>query len=78
MSETGQDWRERAECRDEDSEMFFPDGVTDAEEKTRRINGAKRLCLHCRVLEQCLDYALTTDQKDGIYAGKTYEERQLP
>jgi len=71
----GEAWRERARCRDVDSSLFFPVGVTgEAEVQTRK---AKRVCGDCCVRLECLEFALRTNQEYGIWGGKDEEERRL-
>ncbi|RAY12549.1 WhiB family transcriptional regulator [Actinomadura craniellae] len=62
-----------AACRTEDPELFFPVGtLRPAEEQTRR---AAEVCRGCPVRVECLDYALATRQRHGVWAGTTGEER---
>lgn len=66
-------WMAWAECRTEDPELFFPIGtLRPAEEQAER---AAAVCRRCPVRGECLDYALTTRQRHGIWAGTTGEER---
>lgn len=68
------DWRERAACRDEDPELFFPIGATGpALDQAER---AKAVCRRCPVIDQCLAWALTTGQDAGIWGGLTEQERR--
>lgn len=68
------DWRLMAACRDEDPELFFPDGTTGpASDQTRR---AKAVCQSCRVSNQCLQWALDNNQDAGIWGGLSEEERR--
>jgi WhiB family redox-sensing transcriptional regulator len=68
------DWRNRAACLDEDPELFFPVGSTGpAVEQTER---AKAVCQGCEVIAHCLAWALETGQSDGIWGGKTADERR--
>lgn len=68
------DWRDRAACRDEDPELFFPigDGVAAQEQIAR----AKAVCDRCPVRAQCLQFALSTGQDAGIWGGLSAEERR--
>lgn len=40
------------------------------------IEAAKAVCRGCRVREDCLDFALATHQDDGIWGGRSEEERR--
>lgn len=64
-----EDWRERALCREVDTEVFFPD-------KGGSTREAKRVCATCEVRTQCLDYALQRDERFGIYGGLSERERR--
>lgn len=52
------DWRHKAECRDMDTDLFFPAAPLE-----RRI--ALNICKQCPVQEQCLRFAETHDRIDG-------------
>jgi WhiB family transcriptional regulator, redox-sensing transcriptional regulator len=68
------DWRDRAACLDLDPELWFPVGTTGpAVEQTER---AKTVCAGCPVIAHCLAWALETGQSDGIWGGKTADERR--
>ena len=62
-------WRKRAACRGVDPEVFYP--VTDEE-----AGVAKAICASCPVREACLDWALRTREKDGVWGGATERERR--
>jgi WhiB family transcriptional regulator, redox-sensing transcriptional regulator len=61
----GIDWRQRALCRDEDPELFFPAGTTGPAE--RQVGQAKAVCRRCAVTSQCLSWALDTGQDFGVW-----------
>ena len=63
-------WRNEANCRDSDPDMFFPDS------KDRRYaEEALKVCYGCEVKEDCLDHAIENDEKYGIWGGMTPAER---
>ena len=64
-----QDWRDQAECRDLDVNLFFP--VSEEDEAP-----AKDVCAVCPVREECLDWAIATRQSDGIWGGLNETERR--
>jgi WhiB family transcriptional regulator, redox-sensing transcriptional regulator len=67
-------WRDEAGCRFADLELFFPSGPSgQALEETQ---AAKAICSTCQVKEQCLRFALETNQEDGIWGGTTATERR--
>jgi WhiB family redox-sensing transcriptional regulator len=64
------DWMESALCRQTDSEIFFPDRDNpNPAGLIRSIRAAQNTCRRCPVQIQCLDYALTNNEKYGIWAG---------
>lgn len=68
------DWRNRAACREQDPELFFPIG--DGSAAHEQILQATAVCARCPVRQQCLDFALTTEQTAGIWGGLTEAERR--
>lgn len=64
-----QDWQERALCAQTDPEAFFP-------EKGGSTREAKRICSGCEVRAECLEYALTHDERFGIWGGLSERERR--
>jgi WhiB family redox-sensing transcriptional regulator len=62
-------WRAQAACRGLETDIFFP--ATDEEAEP-----AKAICAACPVREECLEYALTTRQEDGVWGGLTETERR--
>lgn len=70
-----EDWRELGSCRKLDTNMFFPIGQTgEAEIKIAR---AKNVCGSCPVVQQCLEFAITTNQEYGVWGGHSEEERRV-
>jgi WhiB family redox-sensing transcriptional regulator len=67
-------WRDHALCRDTDPELFFPVGTTG--NALLAIDYAKRVCAQCVVAQECLDFALETNQDSGIWGGLSEEERR--
>jgi WhiB family transcriptional regulator, redox-sensing transcriptional regulator len=71
------DWRNRAECRNKDPELFFPVGTTDR--ALAQLEKAKAVCRTCPVQEPCLKWALTSEpigQEAGVCAGLSESERR--
>lgn len=62
-------WRTHARCRGVDPVIFHPANEDDAEE-------AKGICELCPVREPCLEYAIASREKDGIWGGMTTRERR--
>ena len=57
-----------ASCTGADTTVFFPVSDTFAGE-------AKAICATCPVAGQCLEYAISTHQSDGVWGGLTAVER---
>ena len=62
-------WQERALCAQTDPEAFFP-------EKGGSTREAKKVCLTCEVRGNCLEYALSNDERFGIWGGLSERERR--
>jgi WhiB family redox-sensing transcriptional regulator len=62
-------WREAAACR-VTAVSFFP-GPDDLE----GIAAAKEICSICPVADECLSFAIETNQTEGIWGGHTPRER---
>ncbi|MDR1393951.1 MAG: WhiB family transcriptional regulator [Bifidobacteriaceae bacterium] len=62
-------WHRRALCAQTDPEAFFP-------EKGGSTREAKKVCRACEVRQQCLEYALETDERFGIWGGCSERERR--
>jgi len=73
MKETVPDWRTDSACRTTDPDLFFP--VAAGAVANRQIARARRICADCPVREECLDFALRTQEPAGIWGGTTPEER---
>ncbi|WP_329131274.1 WhiB family transcriptional regulator [Streptomyces sp. NBC_00670] len=67
-------WRERAACRTEDPDLFFPVGTTGP--ALLQIEEAKSVCRGCPVRDACLEWALETGQNIGVWGGTTEMERR--
>lgn len=67
------DWRSRAACSGYPNTLFFPpsDGADP-----QVVEKAKAICSVCPVIEDCLQYALETNQRSGIWGGTTEKERK--
>ena len=68
-------WREQAACRDRDTDLFFPVGVTGP--AIAHIAAAKAVCQACPVRSDCLQFAITTNQEFGVWGGTSEEERRI-
>jgi WhiB family transcriptional regulator, redox-sensing transcriptional regulator len=68
------DWRHRAACRDEDPELFFPEGTVGP--ALLQVEQAKAVCRLCSVVDDCLQWALETGQDAGVWGGMSEKERR--
>ena len=62
-------WAVHAACRQADHNWFFPGSDGDAD-------AAVRVCRGCPVREECLDWALESRIRYGIWGGLTERERR--
>lgn len=67
-------WSDQAACLSEDPELFFP--VSGIGPSTLQAARAKAVCRRCTVRQQCLDYAIDTHQRHGIWGGLSDDERR--
>jgi WhiB family redox-sensing transcriptional regulator len=68
------DWRRRASCRDTDPDLFFPVGTTGP--ALDQIDAAKAVCRACEARDDCLEFALATNQEAGVWGATSEEERR--
>jgi WhiB family redox-sensing transcriptional regulator len=68
------DWRHRAACRDQDPELFFPIGTTGP--ALMQVDEAKAICNRCEAVDECLSWALSSDQDAGVWGGLSEDERR--
>ncbi|MEE1619946.1 WhiB family transcriptional regulator [Zafaria sp. Z1313] len=62
-------WQTEALCAQTDPEAFFP-------EKGGSTRDAKKVCGACNVRAECLEYALSNDERFGIWGGLSERERR--
>lgn len=62
-----EEWRESAVCRQVDPDLWFPEAGDNGFD-------AKRVCRTCPVQPECLEFAVQTGARDGIWGGKAPEE----
>jgi WhiB family redox-sensing transcriptional regulator len=63
-------WMESALCRQTDAELWFPDRENpNPAGLIRSIRAAQNVCRSCPVQTECLDYALSNNEKFGVWAG---------
>ncbi|MEX2627115.1 MAG: WhiB family transcriptional regulator [Ilumatobacteraceae bacterium] len=69
MSTHELEWRMLGACRGLDASIFYPDDDEAAEV-------AKLVCEQCGVRQACLEHALSTREKAGVWGGATERERR--
>lgn len=62
-------WRQLGECRGLDPGIFYPETDDEAEV-------AKAVCQSCNVRVACLEHALASREKQGVWGGATERERR--
>ena len=62
-------WQDDAHCLGLDPDIFFPEQGESAED-------ARAVCADCPVIDECLDYAIDTNQELGIWGGTNGRERR--
>lgn len=65
----GTSWKAYGLCAQTDPEVFFP-------EKGGSTRDAKQTCMACEVKVQCLEYALSNDERFGVWGGLSERERR--
>ncbi len=62
-------WLDWAICSSTDPDVFYPN---QGESPAR----AKLICRDCPVQSECLDWALRTNERFGVWGGKSDQERE--
>lgn len=70
------DWQAKAACRNQDPTVFFPDEGDDEATIAAKEAAAKCVCWDCPVRRDCLEFAVVTNQKYGIWGAANEQERQ--
>lgn len=68
------DWEKLGLCRGKDNEIFFPDDATPMTSK--KVKSAKAMCKACQVSAECLFFAISNDERFGIWGGFSPRERR--
>ncbi|AJP04851.1 transcriptional regulator [Streptomyces cyaneogriseus subsp. noncyanogenus] len=62
------DWQQEALCAQTGGDFFFPEPGSSVRE-------AKRICGLCPIRSACLEYALSNDERFGVWGGLSEKER---
>lgn len=69
LSTVNMSWQSFASCRGKNADLFFPDRGASTRE-------AKRICGQCEVRIECRDYAISHNERFGIWGGMSERERR--
>jgi WhiB family redox-sensing transcriptional regulator len=61
-------------CRQVDGDLFYPDGMGGSVHF--QTVKARKVCGNCPVRSECLDYALATGERFGVWGGLSEDERR--
>jgi WhiB family redox-sensing transcriptional regulator len=61
-------WQEEALCAQTGGDFFFP-------EPGSSVRDAKRICALCPIRSTCLEFALSNDERFGVWGGLSEKER---
>lgn len=62
-------WMDLSACIGVDPELFFP-------QRGASVSKAKAICARCCVQSDCLEYAMTTNTKVGVWGFTSERERR--
>jgi WhiB family redox-sensing transcriptional regulator len=62
-------WQDFANCRGADPDLFFP-------ERGASTRTAKQICRECSVRAECLEFAIVSSEKFGIWGAMSERERR--
>ena len=68
-------WQLSANCREQDSALFFNPEGERGPTRDRRDDAAKAICLGCPVLRDCRAHALAIDGLHGVWGGMSRADR---
>ncbi len=70
-------WQGAALCRGNHSHLFFPPSTVERkDERERREEKAKAICMVCPVRLPCLEFAMAIREPYGIWGGLTEADRR--
>ena len=76
VSKLNTDWHDSAHCRGEAGRDFYPPfGGERKRERVAREQRAKTVCAACPVRSQCLEHAILSGERYGVWGGLTFDER---
>ena len=69
------DWTEQAACKNADPALFYANSDSTDNVAADRAK-AKQICQSCPSIDQCLQHAIDTDERWGIWGGMEPLERE--
>jgi len=76
VSKLSTEWHDTAHCRGEAGRDFYPPfGGERKRERVAREQRAKAVCAPCPVRSQCLEHAIASGERYGVWGGLTFDER---
>jgi WhiB family transcriptional regulator, redox-sensing transcriptional regulator len=76
VSKLSTEWHDSALCRGEAGRDFYPPfGGERKRERVAREQRAKSICAACPVRSQCLEQAIASGERYGVWGGLTFDER---
>lgn len=64
------DWRSRGVCAQVGGDTWFP-------ERGGSTTEAKKVCQGCPVKDECLEWAISNDERFGVWGGVSERERRV-
>lgn len=72
-------WTERAGCKGLPSDLFFLDCEKDDTKTYKsKLRHAQSICAQCEVARECFNYALSNDERYGVWGGVDFQPRGKP
>jgi len=76
VSKLSNGWHDEACCRGEAGRDFYPPfGGERKRERLGREQRAKAVCAACPVRIECLEHAIASGERYGVWGGLTFDER---
>jgi WhiB family redox-sensing transcriptional regulator len=76
VSQFNTEWHDSASCRGDAGRDFYPPfGGERKRERLAREQRAKAVCATCVVRAACLEHALASGERYGVWGGLTFDER---
>lgn len=66
-------WRQQANCKGMDTDLFFPEKGRHTPE---RVDLVAKICGGCPVRKECLHYAIDNHEQMGIWGGMAEKRRR--